>query len=107
MLSLMQGIWYSTEDTLAWISIQNNKWVSHYTFDKQLTPDTSIINFVKNPVNYIEKSVKADFFVLTNKSDSSYYEIMGLSDSIFSIMYYPRMKLHKFQKQKQILFNNQ
>lgn len=96
----MQGDWYSTEDTLAWVSIINNKWVSHYTFDKQLTPDTSIINFVKNPVNYIEKSVKADFFVLTNKSDSSYYEIMGLSDSIFSIMYYPRMKLHKFQKTK-------
>jgi hypothetical protein len=42
----------------------------------------------------------AEIIILTNKTDTLQYEILGLTDSAFSMMHFPSGKIHLYKRKK-------
>ncbi len=87
----LNGFWVSEEDSLYRISVTNNTWSNLYhnqLFNKYDVYDIDLKN--KLP-KYVDESVTAEYLILSNKIDTLEYEIIGLSDSLLSVMFYPRM----------------
>lgn len=47
---------------------------------------------------FVDTNVNAQFLILTNKNDTLKYEILGVTDSTLSMMYYPKMHKHLYKK---------
>ena len=85
------GIWIDEKDTLAGIEIKNRKWIMFY---KGMETDSSDIYDCKvtdNLPEYADTKLKpGEFLILTNKSDTLKYEILGYNEEFLSLMYFPR-----------------
>ena len=83
----LQGSWINVEDSAHEIRIQKQIWTEFDNGVKKYRmhhPD-SLLPFVNSKAN-------ADLVYLTNKGDSLLYEVIGLNDSVLSLMHYPSMQ---------------
>lgn len=100
-LQLLQGNWVNDEDSLATVTIKNNQWTFNYV-DMALTEDNvyqiSFADYLPKGVLNVENSVKAKYLILSNKVDSMYYEVQGLTNKELSLNYCIRGNTHLYTK---------
>lgn len=94
----IQGKWVHTNDSLLSIRINNNQWSFEYQEQEIDSEDIYTITFKDKLPEYVNKTEKAEFLILTSKSDTLQYEIIGISDSTFSLMYFPSGKIHLYRR---------
>jgi hypothetical protein len=99
-LQLMQGLWFHDQDSLASLTINNYKWTFNYKGKQADSDDNYSISITDKLPEFVKETEKAEFFILTSKSDTLKYEILGLTDSTFSMMYFPAGKIHLYRRQK-------
>ena len=99
-IQLMQGLWFHDQDSLAYLSVNNYKWTFNYKGEQVNSDDNYSISITDRLPEFVKETEKAEFLILTSKSDTLKYEILGLTDSTFSMMYFPAGKIHLYRKQK-------
>lgn len=93
-LKKLQGNWTHQQDGLATVNISENKWVFNYSNDMAVN-DIYEISF-KDTI-YDNKKV-ITVLILSNSSDILEYEMLGLNDTVLSLLYLPRGRLHVYSK---------
>lgn len=97
---LIQGLWFHQQDRLATVTINNYWWTFNYK-SKQANPDdTYSISITDKLPEFVKETEHTEFIILTNKTDTLQYEILGLTDSTFSMMHFPSDKIHLYRKSK-------
>lgn len=94
--SQVQGTWVDSEDSASHLIFQNEELTMVYR-----NTDSSKYNILltnKLP-EFVDKNANAQFLILNNKNDTLKYEILGITDSTLSMMYYPKMHKHLYKKQ--------
>lgn len=99
-IDLMQGVWYHSEDRLASLTIHNYQWTFNYKGEKTTPDDNYYITISDKLPEFVQETVQAEFIILTNKTDTLKYEILGLTDSTFSLLYFPRGNIHFYMRRK-------
>jgi hypothetical protein len=99
IIKQMQGLWTHMEDSLATIEISDRQWAFKYKGENEVD-EKFIISISDTLTAFVDKKVKADFVILFNPRDTMHYEIMGLTNEIMSLMYYPRGNIHTYKKLK-------
>ncbi|MDP3244616.1 MAG: hypothetical protein Q8M83_03065 [bacterium] len=99
-IQLMQGLWFHDQDSLALLTINNYQWTFNYKGNHVNSDDNYSISITDNLPEFAKETEKAEFLILTSKSDTLKYEILGLTDSTFSIMYFPVGKIHLYRRLK-------
>jgi len=99
-IQLMQGLWFHDQDSLASLTINNNQWTFKYKGEQPNSDDNYSISITNSLPEFVKETENAEFLILTNKSDTLEYEILGLTDSTFSMMYFPTGKIHLYRRQK-------
>jgi hypothetical protein len=94
----MQGIWIHTEDKSATVEISGTTWVFKYVDSKTTDDDKYNIAIDFKLPQFVDTPEKADFIILTNKSDTLFYELLGFTKKTMSLMHYPSAKLHLYRK---------
>ena len=100
IIELMQGLWYHSQDSLASIKINKYKWTFNYKGVQTDSDDNYTILLTDKLPEFVKETANTKFFILVNKSDTLKYEIMGLTDSTFSMMYFPVGKIHLYLRKK-------
>jgi hypothetical protein len=93
--SQLQGTWVHSEDSASHLIFQNEELTMVY-----LNTDSSKykILLTNKLSEFVDKNVNAQFLILINKNDTLKYEILGLTDSTLSMMYYPNMHKQQYKK---------
>jgi hypothetical protein len=95
------GIWNDKKDTLAGIEIKNRKWIMFY---KEMETDSSDIYDYKvtdKLPEFTDNQLKpAEFLILTNKSDTLKYEILGYNKEFLNLMCFPKGSILTYKKEK-------
>jgi hypothetical protein len=99
-IELMQGLWYHSQDSLASITINKYKWTFKYKGVQTDSDGNYTILLTDKLPEFVKETENAEFFILVNKSDTLKYEILGLTDSTFSMMYFPAGKIHLYIRKK-------
>jgi hypothetical protein len=99
-IQLMQGLWFHDQDSLASLTINNYQWTFKYKGEQTNSNDNYSIYITNRLPEFVKETENAEFLILTSKSDTLKYEILGLSDSTFSMMYFPAGKIHLYKRQK-------
>jgi hypothetical protein len=94
----MQGTWIHSDDSLAVVNIQDDKWNFEYLGTE--TEEHFDINLSDSIPSFATDAEESIFLVLTNRYDSMNYEILTLSDSVMSLMNFPRGKMHVYRRSK-------
>jgi len=96
----MQGNWIHDEDSLATLTILKNQWTFNCA-SEQTTPDDNYSILISDKLpEYVKDTENAEFLILTNKTDTLQYEILELTDTTFSLMYFPSGKTHLYRRQQ-------
>lgn len=96
---LMLGTWYHEKDSLARLLIEGKEFSFLYSGEDD--NDKYEIIFKDQLAEYVDTSVVAKFMVLKNGEETYHFEILGLSDSTFSMMAFPSGKIHLYYKVKE------
>jgi plasmid maintenance system killer protein len=99
-IQLMQGLWVHDQDSLSSLVINNHQWTFNYKGEQTNSDDNYLITITDKLPEFVKETEKAEFIILTNKADTLEYEILGLTDSTFSMMYFPAGKIHLYIRQK-------
>lgn len=99
-IQLMQGQWFHDQDSLASLTINNYQWTFNYEGEQTNSDDNYVISITDKLPEFVKETEKAEFIILTNKTDTLKYEILGLTDSTFSMMYFPSGKIHLYRRQE-------
>lgn len=99
-IQLMQGLWFHDQDSLASLTINNNQWTFNYKDEQTNADDNYVISITDKLPEFVKETEKAEFIILTNKTDTLKYEILGLTDSTFSLMYFPSGRIHLYKREK-------
>jgi len=99
-IQLMQGIWFHDQDSIASLKINNYQWTFNYDVGKANSDDNYSISITDKLPEFVKETENAEFFILTNKSDTLKYELLGLTDSTFSMMYFPTGQIHIYKRKK-------
>lgn len=99
-IQLMQGLWFHDQDSLASLTINNYHWNFNYKGEQANSDDNYLISIVDKLPEFVKETENAEFLILTNKADTLQYEILGLTDTTFSLMYFPAGKIHLYRRQK-------
>jgi len=97
-LQLMQGEWVHEKDKLSAIEISDRRW--NYKYNGKDT-DTYYFNIAKQLPQYVDTSVKSEFLILSNGTDTMYYELLSVTDSLLSLMHFPSGQLHMYLRKKE------
>jgi|JI7StandDraft_1071085.scaffolds.fasta_scaffold79961_2 hypothetical protein len=97
---LMQGLWFHDQDSLASLTINNYQWTFNYEGGQANSDDNYSISITDKLPEFVKETEITEFLILTSKSDTLKYEILGLTDSTFSMMYFPSGKIHLYRRQK-------
>ena len=97
---LMQGLWIHEQDSLASVMINDSQWTFNYEGTKNDTQDNYTISITDKLPEFVKETEKAEYIILTTKTDTLKYEILGLTDSTFSLMYFPAGKVHSYKRRK-------
>lgn len=83
-------------DSLSNIDIKNGKWVFIYNGQYDST-DVYKMELKSELPNYADPLLNQnDFLILSNKTDTLFYEIMSYDKSLFSLMHFPSGKIHVY-----------
>lgn len=99
-LELIQGIWEHSKDKKAIVSIRQNFWTDCYDNQPINETDDYRIRWTRVLPEYVDTTVNSSFLVLTNKTDTLNYEILGVTDSTLSLMHFPTGRIHLYRKKK-------
>jgi hypothetical protein len=99
-LQLMQGLWFHDQDSLATVTIDKEFLTFHYKGEQSNTDDKYSISITDKLPEYVKQTENLEFLILTNQTDTLQYEILGLTDTTFSLMYFPAGKIHLYRRQK-------
>ena len=98
LIKQIQGSWVDQDDSLSIVFIKRNVWTFNYAAKKLTVVDTYSITTAKQLPKYVDPKVNAEFIVLTNKTDTLYFEKLGLTNNTLSLMHYPSAKKHLYIK---------
>ncbi|ALM08256.1 hypothetical protein SB49_10915 [Sediminicola sp. YIK13] len=96
-----QGIWINEKDSLVGIEIKGGNWIMFYK-GQEIDP-TDIYEFtITNELpKYTNTKLKAGkFLILTNKSDTLNYEILGYNKEFLNLKYFPKGNILTYRKEK-------
>ncbi|MBA9079413.1 MULTISPECIES: hypothetical protein [Rufibacter] len=96
----LQGKWVHESDSLAYLNITGSSWVSGYEGEEETQDNKYTYTLTDKLPQFVDPEVKAEFIVLSNKNDTMYYELNGVSKETLSLTYYPMMKLHVYKRKK-------
>lgn len=99
---LNDGRWIHEEDSLAGIEIKDSKWILFYKgeqIEKEDIYDISITNELPKYANTEAKP--GEFIILTNMVDTLHYELLGYSEDILSLMYFPKGNIDVYVPEKE------
>lgn len=99
-IHLMQGLWFHDQDSLASLTINNYQWTFNYKGEQTNSNDNYVISITDKLPEFVKETEKTEFIILTNKTDTLQYEILGLTDSTFSMINFPSGKIHLYKRQK-------
>jgi hypothetical protein len=94
----LQGKWVHDNDSLAYVEISGSSWVMGYEGQESTQEDTYTYTLLDKLPQFFSPEVKADFIVLTNKADTLYYELNGVTEETLSLTWYPAMKVHVYKR---------
>lgn len=100
-IQFLQGIWVHNEDSLATVTIKDQQWTFNYVDNPVTEDDIYQISFADQlPKGVVdaENTEKAKHLVLTNKTDTMYYEVLGLSSKELSLMHCTTGRMHLYLK---------
>lgn len=100
-IQFLQGIWVHNEDSLATVTIKDQQWTFNYVDNPVTEDDIYQISFADQlPKGVVdaENTEKAKHLILTNKTDTMYYEVLGLSNKELSLMYCTTGRMHLYLK---------
>jgi len=100
IIELMQGLWYDDQDNLASLTINNYQWTFNYLGGKANSDDNYSISIKDKLPEFVKETENAEFIILTNRIDTLKFEILGLTDSTFSMMHFPSGKIHLYKRTK-------
>jgi len=95
---LIGGTWVHDQDSLATITISNNEWTFNYKGEKSEGNDKYKITLKDKLPEFVKETEKVEFLILTSRTDTMYYEILGLSDKVLSLIHYPTGRRHLYNK---------
>ncbi|HEY0670153.1 MAG TPA: hypothetical protein VGD22_18375 [Sphingobacteriaceae bacterium] len=96
----LQGTWIHEEDKNASILVKEKRWTFNYTGERHTADDNYFIKITDQLPQFVNKNEKARFLVLTQKTNTLHYEILGLTDKSLSLMHFPSGKHHLYKKIK-------
>jgi hypothetical protein len=99
-LELIQGVWEHSKDEKAVVSIRKNFWTAYYDNQPIKETDDYRIRWTRKLPEYVDTIVNTSFLILTNKTDTLNYEILGVTDSTLSLMHFPTGRIHLYRKKK-------
>jgi hypothetical protein len=93
------GLWKNSMDSLSDVDIKNGKWIflksgisdSGNVYEMKITSD--LPKFVDRLLNPNE------FLILSNKTDTLYYEIMGSDVQLFILRHFPSGKIYVYNSE--------
>lgn len=89
-LKLLQGHWISQDDSLATVDIVNDKWSFGYIGTEETSADEYQIILKDTLPNSKIKRPRGQFLLLINENDTLEYEMLGVSEEVFSQSFLPR-----------------
>jgi len=92
----MDGTWVLDGDEYSSLVINNGKWTFLYGGQNG---DIFNATHADNLPQYVDETVKSRFVTLSNESDTLHFEIMGQTDSILNMMYYPMGTMYLYNRQ--------
>jgi len=98
LLKRLQGIWIHEKDKKASILIKEKSWAFYYSGENHTADDNYLITITNQLPQFIDKSEKAEFLILTQKTDTLQYEILGLTEKTLSLMHFSSGKRHLYKK---------
>jgi hypothetical protein len=96
----LDGLWIHEEDDKAFVTINGTDWVSGYEGIEISEEDKYQVTKVDKLPQFVDPKVEAEFLVLTNKADTLYYELNGVTKESLSLTWYPAMKTHVYKRKK-------
>lgn len=98
-LELIQGQWIHDKDSLASIQINNYQWSFNYEGHKIDSEDNYEITITNRLPEFVKDDIETEFIILTTKTDTLQYEILGITDTTLSLLFYPAGRLHLYRRQ--------
>ena len=95
-LKMLQGNWLHEEDNRATISIVGKTFTFKYSGVKLTDDEKYLIKFTDSLPEY--SGEKSEFLILTNKTDTLNYEILGLNNKTLSLMHFPSGMRHLYKR---------
>jgi hypothetical protein len=96
--NILSGTWVHDQDNLASLTISNNKWTFNYDNEPANENNIYQVSIVDQLPEFVKETVKAGFIVLTNKTDTMYFEILNLNPKVLSLLNYPTGRRHLYTK---------
>jgi len=100
-IQFLQGLWVHSEDSLATVTIKDQQWAFNYVDNPVTEDDIYQISFADQlPKGVVdtENTEKAKHLILTNKTDTMYYEVLVLSSKELSLMHCTTGRMHLYIK---------
>lgn len=95
------GIWIDEKDSLAGIEIKNRKWIMFYKGMETDSNDIYDFRITNKISEYADTKLKpGEFLILTNKSDTLKYELLGYNEKFLNLIYFPRGNTLTYKKVK-------
>lgn len=89
LIRQLQGRWIHEDDNKACILIKGTKWTFNFRGIRSTAADNYLITITDQLPGSVDKNEKAAFLMLTQKTDTLQYEIIGLTDKTLSMMNFP------------------
>ena len=94
------GVWSHAEDSLATIEIHKKYWIFYYDNAMVAPPYSSTLK-TNQKIPLLEDSSQVNyFFEVKNSIDTAYYEIMSITDSNMTLLFYPIGKPHIYYRKE-------
>jgi hypothetical protein len=95
-LKSLQGEWINDKDSFATLTVSGQSWTFNY-WNQQPSTISEYEIVLKDSIFTADKT-KRRMVLLLNSSDSLEYEVLGLNDSLLSLMQLPTGRLHLYKK---------
>ena len=86
---LIQGLWFLDKDSLSIMKINDLDCSFYYDGSQNNTEDNYKVTITDKLPEFVSETEKAEFIILKSDTDTLQYEILGLTDSAFSLRHFP------------------
>lgn len=97
-LTLIQGDWKNSGDDKALVQVRQNRW--KFLYDNENGSEVYLIHWKSKLPQYVDTTVQTSFVLLTNRTDTLFYGLLGVTDSTLSLMHFPSGQIHLYLKSK-------